>query len=432
MSGFKGSFALASALCLASLVSATPALTTIQDVIYKADGTKFNGVVQIAWTSFQAADSSNIAMQNVTVAVTNGYLRVSLVPTTNASPAAVYNVVYNGDGDVQFTEQWVVPPSAGPLRVADVRSTVTSGAASALAQIQISDVSGLQTELNIRPTIGTGFAPARSAIIDGSGGIAAASGNLSDCIHVDGSSGPCGSGTVVSGSASFSDAETPSGVVDGSNATFQLANGPTPAASLVLFRNGLALQTGFDFTLSGSAIAFQPTSVPQPGDVLQAFYRSVSSTQQSASSPSSATPSCTLYSVGNIGSNWVTTVNGTTVTLGPAIQSSNVQDVPLFTLPARGTITGVREKTTLAWSGANITTFTLSVGDSVGGGSFYTAPGYDLTAPAANTNFRGTALFKGATDAGSTVVAHLTSNVTLSAVSISGAVDIDVCWVTLP
>ncbi len=275
-------FALAfAAVCLVAGLLAAPALTTIQDVIYKADGTKFNGVLQITWTSFTAADTSDIATQSVTVAVTNGYLRVQLAPTTNASPAAVYNVTYNGDGDVQFTETWVVPPSTSPLRVADVRSTSSTGAAAALTQIQITDVSGLQTELNIRPTIGTGFAPARSAIIDGSGGIAAASGNLSDCVHVDGSSGPCGSGTVVSGSSGFSDAETPTGVVDGSNATFQLANAPAPAASLALFRNGLALQTGFDFTLSGSAIAFEPTSVPQPGDVLQAFYRIASSTQQS-------------------------------------------------------------------------------------------------------------------------------------------------------
>ncbi len=76
--------------------------------------------------------------------------------------------------------------------------------------------------------------------------------------------------------------------------------------------------------------------------------------------------------------------------------------------------------------------FTLSVGDSAGGASFYTPPSYDLTAAAANTNFRNTALFKSATDAGSTVTAHLTSNVTLGAIAITGAVDIDVCWVTLP
>ena len=42
---------------------AQPPLTTIQDVLYKADGTRFNGFVQIGWTSFEAGDTSNIATQ---------------------------------------------------------------------------------------------------------------------------------------------------------------------------------------------------------------------------------------------------------------------------------------------------------------------------------------------------------------------------------
>ena len=37
------------------LRAAEPPLTTIQDVLYKADGTRFNGYVQISWNSFEAA-----------------------------------------------------------------------------------------------------------------------------------------------------------------------------------------------------------------------------------------------------------------------------------------------------------------------------------------------------------------------------------------
>ncbi len=190
----KARFAAIITLCLPwNLVYAAPALTTIQDLLYKADGTRFNGTLQITWTGFQAADASNIATQSVTAPVSNGYLRVVLVPTTTAATPTTYNVVYNSDGRVQFTETWVVPPSATPLRVADVRSLITDASvAAASTQLQISDIAGLQTELNIRPTMGSDFAISRAAVVDGSGGIAGAAGNLSDCVHVDGTSGACG------------------------------------------------------------------------------------------------------------------------------------------------------------------------------------------------------------------------------------------------
>jgi hypothetical protein len=93
---------------------------------------------------------------------------------------------------------------------------------------------------------------------------------------------------------------------------------------------------------------------------------------------------------------------------------------------------GIREKTTTAWSGAGFSLFTLSLGDSVGGPSFYTAPGFDLTAAAADNNFRGTPLFLEASNAGSNVTAHIAANTALNSAAIIGAVDIDVCWVVLP
>jgi len=61
--------------------------------------------------------------------------------------------------------------------------------------------------------------------------------------------------------------------MDGSNANFTLANTPNPASSLALFRNGLLLAQGLDYTLSGNAISFQTADIPQPGDIVQASYR---------------------------------------------------------------------------------------------------------------------------------------------------------------
>ncbi|HLJ49700.1 MAG TPA: hypothetical protein VKU01_26990 [Bryobacteraceae bacterium] len=264
--------------CLAiTALYADPALTTIQDILYKANGTRFSGIVQINWTSFQSADSSDVPAQSVTTQVTNGYLRVQLVPTTTATPPANYTVTYNSDGKVQFTETWAVPPSASVLRVADVRVSSNGetggGAGAVTTPVQITDVTGLQSALNMRPLAGNGYAPSRAAIIDSGGALESASGNLSDCLHVDGTSGACGAAGGGAALPAFADSESPAGVVDGVNSAFQLAGAPAPATSLTLYRNGLAMKQGADYSLSGSTISFLAGSVPQPGDVLLASYR---------------------------------------------------------------------------------------------------------------------------------------------------------------
>ena len=45
----------------AAMAETQPALTTIQDSLYRADGTRFNGEIFISWNAFQAGDTSNIA-----------------------------------------------------------------------------------------------------------------------------------------------------------------------------------------------------------------------------------------------------------------------------------------------------------------------------------------------------------------------------------
>lgn len=65
--------------------------------------------------------------------------------------------------------------------------------------------------------------------------------------------------------------ETPSGAVNGTNAVFTLADAPSPAASLMLFLNGILQRAGgHDFTLSGSTVTF--AEAPPSGSVLLAHY----------------------------------------------------------------------------------------------------------------------------------------------------------------
>ena len=81
-------------LISSGLAFATPPLVTIQDVIYKADGSRFVGVAIIGWNTFQASDGSAVAAQTITVQVVDGNLRVRLIPTANASTGARYRVRY--------------------------------------------------------------------------------------------------------------------------------------------------------------------------------------------------------------------------------------------------------------------------------------------------------------------------------------------------
>jgi hypothetical protein len=267
------------ALCLAFAAAATPQLTTIQDVLYKADGTRFNGILTISWGSFQSTDSANIVMQTTTVKVIAGILRVQLVPSPT-SPAAYYTVVYNSDGRVQFQETWSVPASTKPLPVSAVRvnvataGNVTSGGSSGTSgPILESQVTGLTADLAARPLEGPGFTPGRAAIINSLGSIDGASGNASDCLHVDGSSGACGSSSSTN--ASFVDGDSPAGVVDGSNTSFTLTQTPNPTTSLALYRNGMMQKSGQDFSASGNTVVFAGSSTPQPGDTLVASYRTL-------------------------------------------------------------------------------------------------------------------------------------------------------------
>ncbi|HSW51553.1 MAG TPA: hypothetical protein VLH09_15310, partial [Bryobacteraceae bacterium] len=256
------------ALLVVSAFSA-PTLTTVEDVLYKADGTKFTGVAFIEWKSFQAADFSTIATHSVAVQIVDGLLRVRLVPTTNATTGAYYSVRYHSDGRIQFDEVWAVPPSGKTLRLRDVRVSGSSSGGQVLPpageerEILVSDVVGLADELEARPAKGPGFAPSRAAYINEMGEVEAVLGGLSDCVRVDGTAGPCD--LLVSTGPGFVDAETPAGSINGSNAYFTLANAPSPVSSLTLFRNGILQKAGLDYTLSGNAINFVSGSVPQPG-----------------------------------------------------------------------------------------------------------------------------------------------------------------------
>lgn len=259
---------------------AAPPLTTVQDTLYKADGTRFNGVAYIEWNSFQASDSSAVAASSVVVPIVDGALRVRLIPTSTASAGAHYFVRYHAEGRVQFTETWNVIPSVTPVPVSAVRvptGAVTGGGSAPPAALAINDITGLADELAARPVKGFAYASDRILKSGPTGAIEAVQGNLSDCIRVDGTTGACGSGGGTSGGPGFIDQETPAGNVNGSNTVFSLAQAPDPASSLAIYRNGILQKTGVDYSLSGTTVTFGSLSIPQTGDLLLASYRTAGS-----------------------------------------------------------------------------------------------------------------------------------------------------------
>ena len=265
---------LFAAVVLTASAFAAPPLTTIQDVLYKADGTKFNGILIISWNSFQASDNSAVVTQNTTVRITDGNLRVKLVPTTTGTPAGYYSVTYNSDGKVQFKELWSVPSSSQPVRLRDIRVETAADTnpgqtgGGITGPIDESDVVGLLADLGARPVKGPGYAGGRVATINQAGALEAVSGSADDCVRVDGSAGPCGAQVP-----SFVDGDSPAGIVDGANRLFTLSAQPYPITSASVFRNGLLQRPGLDYTLNGNTLQFTAGSTPQPGDTLLASYR---------------------------------------------------------------------------------------------------------------------------------------------------------------
>lgn len=163
------------------------------------------------------------------------------------------------------------------LKVALISILWAALAAGAQPGLQPKDISGLQNLLDIKATIGPAFLPGRAAVISSAGFLEAVVGNMSDCVRVDGTAGPCGATSYIStGGNTFVDNETPSGSLDGKNAQFLLGKPPTPSSSLALFDNGLLMRNGSDYDLAANTVIFRTCCIPKTSDVLTASYRTLS------------------------------------------------------------------------------------------------------------------------------------------------------------
>lgn len=128
-----------------------------------------------------------------------------------------------------------------------------------------SPASSLNLYLNgLELTAGTDFTVSANAVTFATGAIPHTGDALKAYYRVP------GTGTTTQ----FTDGETPTGTINGTNLTFSLAAPPSPGTSLRLYKNGVLQQQGADYTLNNTTISFSSTATaPQAGDVLSAGYR---------------------------------------------------------------------------------------------------------------------------------------------------------------
>src|SRR5579863_10577322 len=87
-----------------------PALITVSDTVFRADGSAASGTLLISWPAFTTADGHTVAAGNNSATLgANGSLTVQLAPNAGAIPGGTtYLVTYQlSDGTVK-TENWAV------------------------------------------------------------------------------------------------------------------------------------------------------------------------------------------------------------------------------------------------------------------------------------------------------------------------------------
>ncbi len=262
-------------------------LTSIQDRVYTSAGIPFNGTVVITWTG--GTSTSGTTPFNTSVRISSGVLSVDLAPSTNITPVAYYQAVFNSsDGLTTWTETWAVPPSATPVTLSQIIVTNPPGSGpgggTTSGQIPVSQVSGLTSDLNaINASLSTFNAVTQ--------GLNLLISNLTNTVNsLSATVGNLAPGTT---NANFIDDEIPSGAINGSNVSFTLAYTPAPSTDLSLYRNGILQMNGLDYSVTANAITFSSNEPPQTADELLAYYR-IPGTGAAASFVDAETPAGTI------------------------------------------------------------------------------------------------------------------------------------------
>ncbi|MDE1163741.1 MAG: hypothetical protein PW792_17590 [Acidobacteriaceae bacterium] len=133
------------------------ATTTLNDTVYRADGTPAQGSVVVTWGSFTMANGVSVPAGSKTAVLgSNGAFSMVLAPNAGATPmGSFYTAVYHlADGTVS-REYWVIPvtvPGGGAAKLAGVRNQVLpSSVAMQTVSKQYVDSSIAQAQIGAYP-----------------------------------------------------------------------------------------------------------------------------------------------------------------------------------------------------------------------------------------------------------------------------------------
>jgi len=260
--------------------------------ILRFGGVPFNGSVSIRPEN---PPSGQVGF-TTQILVVDGELSVELPDSANESVYGLYLVEYVSRM-LRYTELWSVPNCDRVLTRGNVLVGSADRRLGPSSSVPASGVTGLRSDTALRPIEGPGYTTSVVARINAQGQLEGVTGDAGACVLVDGTTGPC---SVVPG---FVDGETPLGTIDGTNSVFTLANVPD-GASLMLFRNGLYMSRGIDYTLNDQTISFVSGGIPQPADGLIASYRVADSTRslrnRAALAGNTSTPSLLCEASGTV------------------------------------------------------------------------------------------------------------------------------------
>ncbi|MDP9113432.1 MAG: hypothetical protein M3O20_07095 [Acidobacteriota bacterium] len=154
--------------------AAQPALTTVSQILYKADGAPYRGSVFISWPTFDTGAGQHVpaGTKQVNLSAT-GLLSVSLAPNVGAVPAGVsYTVTYKLDLGQSRTVAWIVPAS-GPVTVTAIESTTLVGPSSIVALSQLGSGGSLNGQCPVWNTTSGTWVPTNC----GAGAVTSVSGS---------------------------------------------------------------------------------------------------------------------------------------------------------------------------------------------------------------------------------------------------------------
>ncbi len=110
-------------------VAAQVATTTVQDTVYRADGTPAGGTVVVSWGAFTTAGGQAVPAGNTSAVIgAGGVVTLVLAPNAGSTPmGSYYTAVFHLNDGTTSREYWVVPvtvPGGAPAKLAAIRNQV--------------------------------------------------------------------------------------------------------------------------------------------------------------------------------------------------------------------------------------------------------------------------------------------------------------------